>query len=56
MLPPAGVAIMVSFTFEANLGILALGGIGAGRVVVESQADGAAIFCPVVGTKGRTVP
>ena len=32
--------------------ILALGGIGAGRVV-EPQADGAAIFCPVVGMKGR---
>ena len=36
------------------MGVLALGGIGACRVV-ESKADGAAVFCPVVGTKGRAV-
>ena len=46
---------VLPFTFEAHMGVLALGGIGTNRVV-EPQVDGAAIFCPVVGTKGRTVP
>ena len=36
------------------MGVLALGGVGACRVV-ESQADGMAIFCPVVSMKGRAV-
>ena len=48
------VALVLPFTVEARMGVLALGGIGAGGVV-EPQADGAAIFCPVVGTKGRAI-
>lgn len=49
-----GVALVLPFTVEAHMGVLALGGIGAGRVV-EPQAGGAAIFCPIVGTKGRAI-
>ena len=47
--------MVLPFTFEAHVGVLLLVGIVAGRVF-ESQADGAAIFCPVVGTKGKAVP
>ena len=36
------------------MSVLALGGVGACRVV-ESKADGAAVFYPVVGTKGRVI-
>ena len=36
------------------MGVLALGGVGACRVV-ELQADGTDVFCPVVSTKGRAV-
>ena len=44
---------VLPFTFEAHVGVLALEGVGACRVV-ELQADGTAVFCPV-DTKGRAV-
>lgn len=55
-LPTAGTCggRVFPFTFEAHMGILALGGVGTGRVV-EMEADGVTIFCLVIGTEGGAV-